>query len=236
MILINYSGRLGNNMLQYAAAKIFSDKFKLKIITNPSSGNIDFSEIIKSSNEEIDYKIYDDKKIIVNDKNFLYLLSKDVCERSTYIFDDFFQIKEFVTNYIKDIKNIFNINRGSIDDVFLHYRIGDIEFLKNMLPLNYYIEALEKIGVYKGIITSDSPDHYNVKFLSDNFNLKILSDDPLKTIILGSKYNNIILSEGTFSWWIGVLSDAKKIIYNERERFWHGDIFCYDNWIKLNYI
>ena len=234
MVLINYLGRLGNNMLQYAAAKIFSNKFKIKLLTPPISGGIDFIELIKP-NDDTEFEVYDGETIIVNNQNILELLSKEKCNPAIYIFNDFFQIKDFIINYTEDIKNLFYTPDKSIDEVFVHYRIGDIEHLKNMLPLEYYVEALEKIGVYGGVISSDSPNHENVKILSKKFKLEILITPPLDTIILGSKYNNLVLSEGTFSWWIGVLSNAKNIIYNDRERFWHGDIFCYDNWVKLNY-
>jgi hypothetical protein len=234
MVLINYLGRLGNNMLQYSAAKIFSNKFKIKLITQPISGEINFIDLIKP-NDDTDFEVYSGKTIIVNNQNILDILSKESCEPAIYIFDDFFQIKDFIINYTEDIKNLFYNNVGNVDKVFVHYRIGDIEFLKNMLPLDYYVEALEKIGAYGGVIASDSPDHENVKILSDRFKLEILKATPLDTIVLGSKYNNLVLSEGTFSWWIGVLSNAKNIIYNDRERFWHGDIFCYDNWTKLSY-
>jgi len=234
MVLINYAGRLGNNMLQYATAKIFSNKFKIKLLTPAISGDINFTELIKP-NDDDKFETYDNKTIIVNNQNILDLLSKDNCDPATYVFDDFFQIKEFILTYTDDIKNIFHNNVSDINQVFVHYRIGDIEFLKNMLPIEYYIEALEKIGIYGGVISSDSPEHKNVKLLSEKFNLEILNKPPLDTIILGPKYNNLVLSEGTFSWWIGVLSNAEQIIYNDRERFWHGDIFCYDDWIKLNY-
>jgi hypothetical protein len=234
MVLINYLGRLGNNMLQYSAAKIFSNKFKIKLLTPPTSGDINFIDIIKT-NDDTSFEVYSGKTIIVNNQNILELLSNESCEPAIYIFDDFFQIKEFIVTYTEEIKNIFYSQSNDIDNVFVHYRIGDIEFLKNMLPIEYYIEALEKIGVSGGVISSDSPNHKNVKLLSNKFKLEVIIKPPLETIILGSKYNNLVLSEGTFSWWIGMLSNAENIIYNDRERFWHGDIFCNDHWTKLNY-
>lgn len=234
MIVINYAGRLGNNMLQYAAAKIFSDKFKIKLITPPISGEIDFTRYVRDHTNN-EYFEYDTQTIIVNNQNYLNLLSNTEVLNCKYVFSDFFQINEFVTNYESEIKNIFINQTEKKSGVFLHYRIGDIENTPNMLPLEYYLDCLNHVNLYDGIISSDSPDHKNVKFISEKFNLTIIKKDPLDTIDLGRKYNNLVLSEGTFSWFIGLLSSADNIFYNKRERFWHGDIFTSKKWIGLRY-
>ena len=70
MVIINYAGRLGNNMLQYAAAKIFSNKFKIKLVTPPISGSGDFTRYI-NPNINDEYFEYSSQTIIVNNDNFL---------------------------------------------------------------------------------------------------------------------------------------------------------------------
>jgi hypothetical protein len=234
MVVINYAGRLGNNMLQYAAAKIFSDKFKIKLITPPVSDSVDFTSYI-NPNTNNEYYEYESQTIIVNNENFLNLLSKDEITKCKYVFSDFFQINEFVTHYENDIKKVFIDQTEKKPEVFLHYRIGDIENTPNMIRLEYYLDCLNRINLYNGVITSDSPNHRNVKIISEKFNLTIIEKTPLETIDLGRKYNNLILSEGTFSWFIGLLSNADNIFFNKRERFWHGDIFTSKKWIGLNY-
>jgi lysosomal acid lipase/cholesteryl ester hydrolase len=44
-----------------------------------------------------------------------------------------------------------------------------------------------------------------------------------------------VITPHTFSWFIGLLSNADNIFFNKRERFWHGDIFTSKKWIGLNY-
>lgn len=234
MITINYGGRLGNNMLQYSASKIFSNKHKIKLVTQPKNGNIDFTSYVKKTCDK-DHKIFNKDQIIVTNENFLNLLSLESCETAHYIFSDYFQISKFVNTYNEEIKKIFIDSNTKKSGVFVHYRIGDIQNTKNMLPIEYYIDCLDRSGQSFGVICSDTPNHENVLKLSSKYNLSILTDDPLNIIDLGRKYDNIILSEGTFSWWIGTLSSANNIFYNERERFWHGDIFTNKDWIKLNY-
>ena len=80
MVLINYLGRLGNNMLQYSAAKIFSNKFKIKLITQPISGEINFIDLIKScmdKNFDLNFNFFSSGICkITKKKNILNLKSK----------------------------------------------------------------------------------------------------------------------------------------------------------------
>ncbi len=69
----------------------------------------------------------------------------------------------------------------------------------------------------------------------NKFNLEIYNASPLNTIDFAKNFKNLVLSEGTFSWWIGFLSNANNIYFNERERFWHGDIFVFPEWKALKY-
>jgi hypothetical protein len=50
---------------------------------------------------------------------------------------------------------------------------------------------------------------------------------------LNTFFKNIILSEGTFSWWIGFLSKNSNVFCNYREYKWHGDIF-FNKWKQLS--
>ena len=159
----------------------------------------------------------------------------DNIEPKHYHFDGFFQLKEFFTKYEFEIKSLLNINHKSVnkDLVFVHYRIGDIENHRGMLPLEYYIDALENTKFNGGYISSDSLDHKNCTYLMKTYNLKAVHNlSPINTIYLGKNFNNLVLSEGTFSWWIGFLSEAENIICNKRDNLWHGDIFL-DRWKKL---
>lgn len=229
MVTINYKGRLGNNLFQYIAAYFFAKKFNYSMISNV----VENCFILPQLNG----LVYNNSELIVNDSNFLELLNSETIEPRHYIFDGFFQIKNFVLNYKNEIKSLFNLSYDEInkDEVFVMYRIGDIGGLRQMLPIEFYQDALTKISPKSGYITSDSPTHPNIIKLSKEFNLTIYNDTPIETINFAKNFNNLVLSEGSFSWWVGMLSNAKNIYYNQRERFWHGDIFVFPEWYSLNY-
>lgn len=229
MVSINYSGRTGNNIFQYVAAYIFAKKFNFKIINNILDNKFDLPSLENG--------IVGDIKIDVDDSNFMSLLESDSLESAHYRFVGYYQIKEFILKYRNEIKSLFKLdyeNQDS-DEVFVAYRIGDLEGLRQMLPIEYYQEALSKLNFKKGYITSDSPNHPNIIKLMSEFNLKIYNASPLDKINFAKNFNNLVLSEGSFSWWMGFLSKAENVYYNERPRFWHGDMFVIPEWKALKY-
>ena len=229
MVSINYNGRTGNQLFQYVAAYIFAKKFNLKISSSIVENNFDLPSL---DNGEIGKIVMD-----VDDSNFMILLESESLELAHYRFTGFYQIKDFILKYKNEIKSLFKLNyqNRNSDEVFVSYRIGDLNGLRLMLPFEYYQDALSKLNFNKGSITSDSPDHPNVTNLMKEFNLEIYDASPLDTINFAKNFNNLVLSEGSFSWWIGFLSKAENIYYNERPRFWHGDIFVLPEWKALKY-
>ena len=228
-VSIQYSGRLGNNLFQYAAAYIFAKKFGFTIISDVVENTFDLP-LLTGSNQGL-------HTVDVDDNNFMTLLNSDSLEPAHYRFVGYYQNRNFILEYGAEIKSLFNLNltEQPNDSVFVAYRIGDINGERQMLPIEYYQDALTKISPNGGFITSDTPNHPNVIQLANEFNLEIYNDSPIKTIDFAKNFNNLVLSEGSFSWWMGFLSSAENIYYNERPRFWHGDMFVLPNWKALKY-
>jgi hypothetical protein len=220
-------GRTGNNLFQYLFAYIFAKKFNLLFIYSNIFGDF-FNE----------KHIYGEKCtdiFYVTDDNFLELITKNNIDCKNYIMNGFFQNKFVVDEIVKIKDEFFNLNYNTKDDIFLHYRIGDINNTKCMLPIYYYKEAIEYFGNKNKIyISSDSPNHQNVRELIKNYDCELINESPIETIKFAKNFTKIILSEGTFSWWIGFLSKNSEVVCNKRKYKWHGDIFL-DNWHKLNY-
>lgn len=228
-VSINYSGRLGNNLFQYAAAYLFAKKFGFSLISGVVENSFNIPAI---SGREVYNPI-----IEVDDNNFMELLESTNMVDAHYRFIGYYQNKDFILKYRNEIKSLFKLIFTDIskDEVFVAYRIGDISGERQMLPIEYYQEALRNVNAKSGYITSDTLDHPNIVQLANEFNLKIYNKSPLETIDFAKNFNNLVLSEGSFSWWMGFLSNAENIYYNERPRFWHGDMFVIPEWKALKY-
>ena len=53
--------------------------------------------------------------------------------------------------------------------------------------------------------------------------------------MFASTCKNVILSSGTFSWLIGLLSYYSNIYYPKIYVKWHGDIFVFSEWTEVAY-
>ena len=127
--------------------------------------------------------------------------------------------------------NIFKNRYMNNDDVFVHVRLGDVPHLNP--GFEYYDSVLSRIEPKKGYISSDSINHDICQNLIKKYNLDIISLDEVGTIMFGSTCKNIVLSNGTFSWVIGLFGFYSDVYYPNIENKWHGDIFVFPEWYEV---
>jgi hypothetical protein len=147
-------------------------------------------------------------------------------------------------------KNKFKERYGTNEDIFVHIRLGDLltmDHTKGAIPpFEYYLKTIvtvvnEKMenqifpSQYKIYITSDSIGHISCQRLIRHFNMVVFADSEINTIMFGSTCSSLILSNGTFSWWLGVLGFNSTVYFPETKNTWHGDIFVFDDWHKMHF-
>lgn len=241
MVRINYKGRMGNKIIQYLAASIFCEKFDLKLI-NYSLDELYFLKKIDGyfPNEKEIIINNNEKEIIINNNNYFNYLNKSkIDDNIIYMFDDFFQIYDFFEIYEDKIFERFEINNNEkiTDKYIIHIRLGDCKSFNGHLDFEYYensIIYLSKLNINDGYIITDSPNDDIVKKLLDKYNIELYnSNNYINDFIFAMNFNNIILSQGTFSFLIGFLSRADNIICKKNpDKLWHGDIFK-KSWIRV---
>lgn len=230
MITINYEGRFGNSLFKFFVARLFSEKFGLKV-SNPMETKISSwfnngEHVVKSNGCAIN---------IVED-NLLEIYNKEMVVWDITL-NGYFQNRETIDLFEKN-SHMFAPIEEKREGVFCHVRLGDL-FMSHsqagnrFLHMEYYRKALE--GSNGGYISSDSPDDTGVKALAEEFNLEIYNDTPENTIIFAASFDKKVLSLGTFSWWIGFLGNQNNIICANPNDYpiWHGDIFPVKGWNTL---
>lgn len=228
--------RFGNLLIRNIVTTLLAEKFNLKIISYAHKEKCDKLGIILFSGN-IKYN----KTIILNDKNFLIIYNKNNINCNINPNTDFFQTNEISkliynklrgenkNNIIKN--NKFNERYQNNKDIFIHLRLGDK--IDSNPGLDYYLQSLNEINDYNNIyISSDSSDHNLIKELIKNKGAELILYDEIETIQFGSTCKYIILSHGTYSYFIGVLGFFSEIIYPDYKRapIWYGDVFSNLGW------
>ena len=222
MIKINHYGRLGNTMLQDIGASILAKKHNLKVKNYQNY----YDKI--NLNLHQGEKTISDNIVQVTDSNVDEILKmKNI--NCGFEICSYFQTSFFVTNFEKEIKTHFNLNQEfKKNKVFVHIRLGDASS-KNP-GIKYYEMCLDKLKFDSGYISTDSIDEKMIHKLCEKYNLSLYENTPGNTILFAKNFDNLVLSGGTFSWWIGFLSQASNILYPKNYLNWHGDIFVNNNW------
>ena len=175
----------------------------------------------------------------ISDSNVDFYLENPKIEKNIMI-HGFFQTAStarFIKNKINEYReNIMKLNPYTYDNnnVFIHVRLGDITNNFNQ-PFEYYDKALSSINFDKGYISSDTVTHPICQNLINKYNLTVFNSNEVDTIKFGSSCKNIVLSLGTFSWYIGAFSFESTIYFPEIKKQWHGNIFVFPEWNKINY-
>ena len=184
-----------------------------------------------------------DTYVIVDDDNFIYLLSAvDTLQSNLYVPKAFFQtaqISPIIYKYLEYIRNHKFCNDNN--EVFLHIRLGDT--ISCNPGFKYYDKVLSSLAFTNGYIGSDSPEHEICQKLVEKYpTLQILTTNAVDTILLGSSKKYIVLSHGTFSAMIGYISNCDSIIYYPEYDYSnstnaHSDkIFSEPSWNQVKWV
>ena len=181
-----------------------------------------------------------DKTIYISNSNINEVLHKNTTLNKNIIISDYLQTPEtakFIRNLIIENKeNIIKKNPFNYDNnnLFVHVRLGDITNTYSH-PFEYYDKAIGDINFGKGFISSDSIKNEICQKLINKYKLIVYNSSEVETIQFGSSCKNIVLSTGTFSWYIGAFSFESKVYFPEIKKVWHGDIFIFEDWKKISY-
>jgi len=207
-------GRMGDKMFEYAFGRIIAEN--LNYAYNP----IKDSDMLYHFNlQKVEGECYNDPIEKINGMNrYDYDLIKKICEnkeKRKIEIKGFFHLYEYYKDYKHKLRQWFplivkkELNKNAVG---VHIRNGDypIEWRNSN---DYYIDILKKENPEKIYITSDEPDHESVLKILREFPQaeKYWNDSPYQTMSDFSQLKTLIISNGGFSFWMGILSNAERI-------------------------
>ena len=236
---INLGGRFGNILFYNLVADYIARKIDLNFIyKNEQSIQQLGIDLYKGT------KTYNDV-ITLTDENIQFIFKENI-KKCNILINGYFQIP-LVATYIRNHillskENIlkanqwYSISKGN-NNLFVHVRLGDIIEFNGQEDYSYYNNTISEITFDKGFISSDNINHSYCQILIKKYNLTPFEENEVSTIQFGSTCKHIVLSKGTFSWWIGIMAFDSSIWFPEKRNSkpWHGDIFIFDDWNKVCY-
>ena len=225
-----YMGRIGNQLFQYAFARILHELTGQKLAVPAVRG---FPNAVPK-----DGLVYDTTKVVhIRHRQRFFRLGRNVlCPALFDIFEIGRQMFEHKYNvslcgYFESYSYFMHWADQIIDDwyqipipandtkpndILMTVRLGDIHGHPNWhsLDASYYHECLQEM---KGpndrlFITSDEPDHEYMRVF-DKYDPIFYKERPVRQLGFAKSFNRIIKSESTFSWWAAFLSRAEEVIF-----------------------
>ena len=239
MINIHYRGRLGNRMIQYAAAYVLAKKTGLQLDTPKTIvyKNTGIYQTSSSTNDKIEtdfgsvFKInslsgnHFNEFIQLTDNNYFEHL-KNPTPNKGYFLNGFFQHKRLLVDYREEILNLYQSPESDFtpnkNDAFVACRLGGcLVTPRTYCTIDYIDQQLQmnRDSYNKVYITSDKIDRPPLVDLIKKYDLTIYQNEPLDTILFAKNFNNLILSAGSFSYWMAYLSSAENItVYHNNKQ------------------
>jgi hypothetical protein len=245
---VQFLGRLGNNLFQYALGRILAEEMGMQLkclapshlgsyatetAVQPSSTLPALKDFFPNISFEIpgDEITYPEERYVLGERfwsghgvpvqNIIARRSK-----SKIVLKGFFQRYEYLLPYKDRIKEWYKIKPRAKsfafdnDDVVVSIRRGaDYAVHGWRLHLSYYKNALRSMNPKTVYVVGTGVDNEVLDALS-NFNPIHLSGEPIEEFCIIMAANKIILSNSTFAWWAAWLSKATDIVYPRPERYW----------------
>ncbi len=244
-LYISQQGRLGNNLFQYFFGYILAKKLQANFFTlfnlpvpflsnrekYTSTFDLTVNEVYMT--DKIQFEI--NNKYI--DKNFNLIANEiNKYNANNIIINGYFQDINYYLPFLQEILSFFKNSeeyksiKKQIDPkgTGICIRKGDIVNTPFELPDKWYIKNAEKFKDTPLYITSDQINHPLCQHIIKTYNAKIINKNAIQTILAFSCFKNLILSQGTFSWWTGILCEGN--VYSTLPKTgWNSN----DNFINL---
>lgn len=212
MVKINYLGRLGNNLFQYALGRIIAEKRGYKLIAESIPGFDSTKDMIDGEEHECE-----ELRLTGHLIDFHTVLSEP--NPNKIVLDGFFQRYEYYQPYLSSLRTWFKFDPtgqfkiNMVPDLLVHIRRTDYVQLGQAMPFEFFDQLIQSHLPEGGrlmIATDDSQDPFLWRF--KKWKPKIFSGGILELMALMQESPRLIMSQSTFSWWPAFLGEQRMVL------------------------
>lgn len=218
---------LGNKLFQYSFARILAEKYNRQLNCLPIPGFPNVAPLAGISVSSTDSYVIDGHICDIND------LPQD----KSWHLRGYFQRYEYYKDHKEKIRSWLKPDVTPFDNpdaICIHYRLGDYVGLGYYIPPEHLIERISTVQDRQVCIVTDEVNHKFIRQIMVKCpNVTAISNqreiDDFKFIM---SFNEIWISQSTFSWWAAWLSDAKRIVFPVPTKgYWSSERPDIDLWV-----
>ena len=209
MVTVSYKGRTGNNLFQYALARLIAQFNHLMLGTEWCDPKfVEATEPVQG--DEVmggGIKIEDGENLNIQFPK--YSLSR-------VHLDGYFQKAEYYNPYRDIIRGFWKFpeQQKNTEDIIIHLRLTDYWWKNNLSVIHpsWYRQIL-KMEKYRKLYIVVEPHYTNTEYLRHFNDLRpeYVSLSPREDFDFIRSFDRIVCSNSSFCWWAAFLSDARKI-------------------------
>lgn len=213
MITLSYNGTLGNNLWQYAVARLYAEKHGHSMQCSAIDGFPNTKEVVSGIGSIGNLSVKRE-----------HVFDFEVCDGDVHL-DGFFQRYDYIRGSREKLLKWLSVEEQTnvspnVGDVVLSIRRGWNKYPTHLCPpASFYKGLLNSLNPRMIYLCTDSFDDEYFVFLKDFPNVVYYRENYLKQFDLIRKAKTVILSPSTFCWWAAYLGDADRILYP-----WYSDM------------
>jgi len=200
-----YKGRLGNNLFQYIAARLFAEANGLQLLAG-----LPANDVVQDIPPKVGRNVLG-SPLRISDEDDLF---EHTWPQARYIFDGYFQRSRWyherraqVLQYVK-LQEIDVVNRR---DIVINLRIDtDYRYFKWVIHPSWYLgilaqERFDRLHIVVDALHEDYLVHFR------HYEPIIVASGPKGDWQYLRSFDRIVTANSTFSWWAAYFSSASRI-------------------------